>query len=589
MQIRYVTSGKLTTALRSKWHERYRLPMYLSGWGVEVKTRIWIDESGRSRKETLNLEIARANRYLSYMLNKLAMLKRKENKKEYYELMNVFMSTSRAFAALVLNESEPQWYWRYSKDGVVKAIAGMRKFLASKNVKGLTINRHYLRKPNGKWRPIGAPALKTKLIHKALDILIRETFEDRMPKWQHGFMPKKSCATASKELIMSIRANPKKIIVHEFDLSSCFNRVNVRNLFNKGIVAGDEYWKVVAHWLHALLTGNPPKAQEFKDEDKEVVKYRNGQRLCYMLYGLPQGSPISPIFANLSIASSKLSELAKKGKLIMYADDGVFLSEEKTQLKEYIETEIRDNSIQWLMDRTGRVKAQSRSNPKDWGVYLSEGKPYGPTERFKFLGIEYSLHGNYKLAWRNLPDGTQVKLNLLESSEEEVDQFVGLASYNKTQGKAEMKHWSWDIKNDSYLGETWMPYNSALGPTIGQVMVWVLNKILYYSPKIQTWLNAKMMRNPFGASTFSTIRLLEDLSRLRRPDVVQFRAFPRRGFLTPHMFFPAWPTLSGPNDGLAVKWFMRGDYVTAQPSAQQMRPGIPNPIRRGGHMIPRIP
>jgi hypothetical protein len=51
----------------------------------------------------------------------------------------------------------------------------------TKKVSGLKVFRYYILKPNGKWRPIGAPAPVTKMIHTALDLILRVAFERYVP------------------------------------------------------------------------------------------------------------------------------------------------------------------------------------------------------------------------------------------------------------------------------------------------------------------------------------------------------------------------------------------------------------------------
>jgi len=55
--------------------------------------------------------------------------------------------------------------------------------------------------------------------------------ERYVPKFQHGFMPGRSIGTAGKELVRAIRRDPDGE-AYEFDLNSCFNRVDVEALFN---------------------------------------------------------------------------------------------------------------------------------------------------------------------------------------------------------------------------------------------------------------------------------------------------------------------------------------------------------------------
>jgi len=97
----------------------------------------------------------------------------------------------------------------------------------------MTVKRFYLDKglertgkPNGKYRPIGAPNLSTKMVFKAIELIMRELLEPKIGKYQHGFMRERGTQTATMELLRRLRANPA-LKVAEFDLKAFFNKVNV--------------------------------------------------------------------------------------------------------------------------------------------------------------------------------------------------------------------------------------------------------------------------------------------------------------------------------------------------------------------------
>lgn len=50
----------------------------------------------------------------------------------------------------------------------------------------------------------------------------------RIGNYQHGFLPNRSTATATRELINGIKMKGLKEVV-EFDLKSCFNMINTYN------------------------------------------------------------------------------------------------------------------------------------------------------------------------------------------------------------------------------------------------------------------------------------------------------------------------------------------------------------------------
>jgi retron-type reverse transcriptase len=61
-------------------------------------------------------------------------------------------------------------------------------------------------------------------------MILRTKIEEMLPNFQHGFRPGRSCATATREVIETLRKY-KNRVVHEFDLKSYFNMVNSTKMF----------------------------------------------------------------------------------------------------------------------------------------------------------------------------------------------------------------------------------------------------------------------------------------------------------------------------------------------------------------------
>jgi hypothetical protein len=178
-------------------------------------------------------------------------------------------------------------------------------------------------------------------------------------------------------------------------------------------------------------------------------------------------------------------------------------------------------------------------HPEQFGAILAGDKPYGPTERFRFLGIEYSLRRGTRLAWKNNEDGSQTRLDIDKASDDELREFSKLASEYSVSKLERMQHWSWDIVRESFLGERFMPYGFSLGPSIGLVIVWIMRKLNIYYPSLQRWLNRTMMRDPFGASTVCSVDLLKELEPLKRPDIIRWADL-KPGYVSPGVYIKGW-------------------------------------------------
>lgn len=508
--------------------KRWRLPANYHGFS---------DKSGRS-----SIKLKRTNRYLQMCALKLDKAGRADDGTKFWTLADILLCRSNAFMAVVVHRTIKSWYWAMSREELFGIINDTRKVFCKKQFQGMKIYRYYILKRNGKWRPIGAPGLSTKLVHASLDMILRKKIEPMLPDFQHGFRPGRSCATATMEIIQALRKDVNQF-VYEFDLKSFFNLVDATGLFFKWKPFTNEDWKGAMRWIHALLVGNfpiplGPWRQEnevhllgpTKDED---APDRN-------LSGFPQGSPLSPLLSIATMAfvrgpNQLFGKLNNRGKFIMYADDGLIVSKKPdVNIDNIFDLEVRSKSSYWSNFH------QPSDFGDDWylGIELAKDKPYGKTAKFKFLGVNYDLRfPNNRIAYIDIPAGlykeypfgTQLKVNIDKASEAELQRFVNYARYSNTVNK----HWNWEIKLDSYLWYNW----AGLWSGLASVVVILLNWTGEYFPRAQKWVTWLVGWPVSSASSIAMTNLLEDLKFIPTYKMKSFRDL---GSFT---YFPKWPII----------------------------------------------
>lgn len=138
--------------------------------------------------------------------------------------------------------------------------------------------RTYIKKKNGKLRPLGIPSIDDKLIQEVMKQILESIFEPTFSNLSHGFRPNRSCHTA----LMQIQKNfigTKWFI--EGDIKSYFDTIDHHTLVKilRGRINDEHFIGLVWKFLKAGYL------------EKQI--YHNTYS------GTPQGSIISPILSNI--------------------------------------------------------------------------------------------------------------------------------------------------------------------------------------------------------------------------------------------------------------------------------------------------
>jgi len=333
-------------------------------------------------------------------------------------LFNAWRSLNKKAASGVDKVTSEQY-----EENLLGNLENLLDRLKRKTYKAKLVKRKYIPKDNGKFRPLGIPALEDKIVQKAAASILEAIYEQDFLETSFGYRPDKSPRMAVDELNHQIQYRGFGYVV-EADIKGFFDNMShdlILELLSKRI-DDKAFLNLIRKWLKAGIL----------DTDGKIIN---------PITGTPQGGIVSPILSNVYLHYALDLWFDKEVKprcsgnvtLFRYADDWLCCFQYSRDASRYYEVlpkrlakfnlEVEPSKTQilrfsrfhpsrkrtftflgfefyWMIDRKGLPRLAKRTSRKklqgstqrikDW-IKVSRHLP----KREFFLKLNAKLSGHY--------------------------------------------------------------------------------------------------------------------------------------------------------------------------------------------------
>lgn len=181
----------------------------------------------------------------------------------------------------------------------------------------LPLLRVEIDKPSGGKRPLSIPTIRDRVLQTAISLVLTPAFEEEFESVSFAYRRGRSVKQAVN-LIERLRDKGFKWVV-DADIHRYFDEVDHQLLMEevKKLITDEGILMLIQQWLDAVIV--------------------DGNQRYRLTKGIPQGSPLSPLLANLYLDHLDETLLDNNYRLVRYADDFIVLCKSAEKANDALE------------------------------------------------------------------------------------------------------------------------------------------------------------------------------------------------------------------------------------------------------------
>lgn len=210
-------------------------------------------------------------------------------------------------------------------------------------------------KPQGGMRPLAIGCLEDKIVQTNTAKILEAIFEPVMHRHSYGFRRGRSPHQALARLYQEINKRGKHAVVVEMDIEKFFDTVDQSKLIQ----------------MIETRVKDPFFLRHVRRTLRNSVLTTEGE-VSESMIGTPQGSPVSPVLANIYLHFALDQWFEEKwqmcGEIVRYADDAVFVFDDLEKAKafrESLEQRLAEFGLRLNADKSGIRKFGSKDQAGD--------------------------------------------------------------------------------------------------------------------------------------------------------------------------------------------------------------------------------